>query len=118
VPERSLRQFKLPVGLAPVDDLRAEIDGYMEVLLGHREPPIDNGVMTLMEYANAAYSRAAEITMLIHRHESDGLTSKGSRMYRFRTGELRAFVELAAKAVDLGSRRVTASKMEYDSEYG
>ena len=37
MPERSLRQFKLPVGLAPVDDLRVEIDGYMAVLLGHQE---------------------------------------------------------------------------------
>jgi len=98
--------------------MRDEIDEFMEVLMGREQPPIDNGPLTLMEYANAAYSRGMEITMLIQRSEVDGFTSKGSRLYRFRTGELRAFVELTAKAIDLGSRRVTNAKMMYDQEYG
>ncbi len=116
--KKSLRQLRLPSGLAKVDELRDELDDFMDVLMGRVDPPIDNGPMTLMEFANAAYSRAVEITMLIQRGEADGFVQKNSAHYRFRTGELRNFVELATKAIDLGSRRVTASKMAYEQEYG
>lgn len=98
--------------------MRQEIDEYLSVLLGREEPPIDNGEMTLLEYANAVYSRAMELTMLLQRAESNGTILKGSRPYKFRTGELRTFTELAAKAVDLGSRRITAAQMEYSMAHG
>jgi hypothetical protein len=98
--------------------MQAELDGYLSVLLGHEDPPIDNGVMTLLEYANAVYSRAMELTMLLQRAESRGSVLKNSRPYKFRTGELRSFTDLAAKAIDLGSRRVTAAQMEYDQMHG
>jgi hypothetical protein len=108
----------LPPGIATVDTLRAEIDGYLEVLLGRVEPPISNGPLTLMEYANAVYSRGVEITMLIQRGEAKGHVAKHSDHYKFRTGELRNFVELARGAIDLGSRRLTAAKMSHDLQYG
>lgn len=98
--------------------MRDEVDGFMDVLMGRETPPVDNGPLALMEFANAAYSRVMEMTMLIQRAESDGLVAKGSKLYWFRTGELRNFLELASKAVDLGSRRVTAARMAYDQEYG
>lgn len=98
--------------------MRQEIDQYVAVLLGHESAPIENGVMTMLEYSNAVYSRAAEITILIQRAEADGVVPKNSRMYRFRTGELRTFLELATKAIDLGSRRVTAAQMEYSMAHG
>jgi hypothetical protein len=94
--------------------MREELDEYTSVLLGREEPPISNGVLTLMEYANAVYSRGMELTMKIQRAEADGTVLKGSKFYKFRTGELRSFVEMAAKAIELGSRRVTAAKMESD----
>lgn len=86
--------------------------------MGRVEPPIDNGPLSLMEYANAVYRRAVEITILLQRAEADGHVTKGSKLYRFRTGELRNFVELASKAIDLGSRRITVARMNYDEAYG
>lgn len=117
-PMKSLRQFPLASGIAGVESLRDELDEYTDVLMGRVEPPIDNGPLSLMEYANAVYSRAVEITILLQRAEADGHVTKGSKLYRFRTGELRNFVELASKAIDLGSRRITAARMNYDEAYG
>lgn len=86
--------------------------------MGREDPPIDNGEMTLLEYANAVFSRAMEITILLQRAESDGHVLKGSKHYKFRTGELRSFTELAQRAIDLGSRRITAAQMEYSMQGG
>lgn len=105
-------------GIPPLSVMRDELDEYTQVLLGRVEPPIENGEMTLMEYANAVYSRAMEMTMLIQRAEADGQIMKGSKHYRFRTGELRTFTELALRSIDLGSRRVTVARMEYDLAHG
>lgn len=90
----------------------------MATLMGREEPPIDNGEMTLLEYANAVFSRGMEITMLLQRAESDGVILKGSKHYKFRTGELRTFTEMAQRAIDLGSRRLTAAQMEYSMQHG
>lgn len=105
-------------GVLSLSELRSEIDGYVQVLMGREEPPIDNGEMTLMEYANAVYSRAMEITMMLQRAESDGHVLKGSKHYKFRTGELRTFTEMALRAIDLGSRRVTWAQLEYSMQHG
>lgn len=98
--------------------MRIELDEYTEVLMGRSEPPIENGELTLMEYANAVYSRAMELTMMIQRAESDGHVLKGSKYYKFRTGELRTFTEMAMRAIDLGSRRVTWAQQEYSMHHG
>ena len=44
--------------------------------MGRVELPIDNGPLSLMEYANAVYSRAVEIT-IFQRAEADGHVTKG-----------------------------------------
>lgn len=98
--------------------MRDELDEYTSVLLGHSDPPVQPGPMALMEYANAVYSRAMELTMLLQRAEADGVVMKGTKTYRFRTGELRTFTEMAAKAIDLGSRRITMAKLEADLAHG
>lgn len=79
----------------------------MDVILGRIDPPFDAGVMTLMEYANVVLARLTEIEIAILRDESNGSILKGTRIYKFRTGELRTAQELFAKTQDLGSRRVT-----------
>jgi hypothetical protein len=84
------------------------------VLLGRVDPPIDVGVGTLAEVANAYYSRAAEITMKMQQAEAEGLIMRGSRGYRFRTGPLRTFMEMAGKAYELGSRRITLEQIRVD----
>lgn len=96
--------------------MRAELDEMTDVMLGREPMPIDNGVLSLMEVATAYYARASEITNDLHRAETDGTIMKGSKGYKFRTGELRQFMQMAKVHIDLGSRRVTAAKLEFDME--
>ena len=113
-----IRSVRVNSGLPAITEIRAELDEYTEVLLGRTPPPIDNDEMTMMEYANAVYSRAMELTMMIQRAESDGAVLKNSKYYRFRTGELRSFTELAARCIELGSRRVTWAQIDYNMTHG
>jgi hypothetical protein len=94
-----------------------ELEDMRDVLLGHEPSPVDRGILTLMEVADAYYGRAREIEQMILRAEADGQVTKGSRTYRFRTGELRAFIEMCAHAAELGSRRLTAAKLEYEMRH-
>lgn len=102
-----VRMFEIAGGLK-LGDLKDELDEYLDVLMGRADPPVDAGIMTLMEVAEAYHARACEIEMNILRAEQEGRVSKGDPFYRFRTGQLRSFLELCKRAVDLGSRRLTA----------
>lgn len=107
----SVRAFHVGAGF----DLRRmseELTGYMDILLGREEPPVDKGVMTLMEVAEAYHARAKEMEMEILEMESTGAVLKGGAVYKFRTGKLRSFIEAASKTIDLGSRRVTNAQYE------
>jgi hypothetical protein len=112
----SLRPFHLLPG-GTLQQWYDELDDMREVLLGHIQPPIANGILTMMEVADAYYGRAKEIEQVILRAEAEGQVTKGSRTYRFRTGELRSFIEMAARAAELGSRRLTAAKLEYEMRH-
>ena len=104
-----VRYFKIGEGY-DLDQMKRELDDYMDVLLGRQDPPIDVGVMTLMEVAEAYHARACEIEMELKEMEAEGVIMKGTRLYHFRTGKLRTFIELTNKTIDLGSRRVTWEK--------
>lgn len=101
-----------------IEDLRDEVYEYLDVLMGREPMPIDNGILTLMEVADAYYSRAKEIEMMILAGENDGDIAKGSNLYKFRTGELRSFIDIAKARTELGSRRVTAAKVEAEAAPG
>jgi hypothetical protein len=92
--------------------MRAEITDMTEVLLGRVPPPINVGVPTLMEVAEAYHARACEMEMAIHEAETEGAVIRGSRTYKFRTGQLRTFQEMCKRAIDLGSRRITVMQTE------
>lgn len=92
--------------------MKAELDDYVDMLLGRVDPPVDMGVMTLMELAEAAHARAREMEMDLLDKESEGIILKGTAAYHFRTGKLRSFIELSKRTIDLGSRRVTYWKEE------
>lgn len=94
--------------------MKHEIEGYVDVLLGRKTPPTDNGILTLMECAEAFHARAKEIEMEILEMEAEGAVIKGSRPYKFRVGYLRSFIELASKTIELGSRRVTHRRLELE----
>lgn len=108
-----LRNIRIGVGLPPVVELQAELDEYMDVLIGREDSPV-RGVMGLLETADIYYARASELTAMIQRGEADGSIPKGSEYTKFRTGELRTFRELAGRAADLGSRRLTALGTEVE----
>jgi hypothetical protein len=112
-----LRDVPLKAGLPPLEELRDELEEYRDVLMGRKPPPIDADYLTLMEVADAYYSRACEIQMLIMEAEREGGAFKGSSYYKFRTGELRTFLEMTKRAADLGSRRLTQAKMLYEMDH-
>lgn len=107
-----LRQFEVGAGLPNCFKLQCELQDMMDVLLGRNDPPIQSGVSTLMEVADAYFARGSEIAMQILAAVRDGRLSKGSAHDRFRTGELRHFLEVAKKAAELGSRRITVRQIE------
>lgn len=114
-PKKALRDAGLVgEGIYAVPKLRHEMDQMLDVLMGRVDPPVSHGVLTLMEVADAYFARAKEMTIHIHRMEADGEVKKGDPLYRFRTGELRDFMELAKEAADLGSRRLTKESLMFE----
>lgn len=108
-----VRNIGVGAGLPHVEELQEELDDYTDVLMGRRDAPVQ-GALALMETADIYYARATEINALIQRGEADGSIAKGSVYTKFRTGELRSFRELASKAAELGSRRLTALVTELE----
>lgn len=106
-----VRYFQLGAGFDLVK-VKAEILEMTEVILGRIEPPIDRGIMTLQEVAEAYYARAKEIEMHLLDLENEGAILRGSGPYKFRTGRLRSFIEMCDKAQATGSRRITYVELE------
>lgn len=107
-------EFVVGAGLPDVDTIREELDEYRDILLERVPLPVENGIMGLMEVADAIYARAREIEQLIHRAELDGRAPRNGAYYKLRTGELRSFLEMAKSRVELGSRRVTVARLEWE----
>ncbi len=101
-------------GLPDVDDLWAELQGYVDVILGREPAPVEfPAYLALAEIATAYYCRGQEIDMLIHAAEREGVVMRGSPLYKFRTGELRSFLDLSKRAAELGSRRLTQEQLMF-----
>lgn len=110
-----LRTIKLGEGIPNLTTVAAELQDMVDVLLGREDPPIPAArVESLAEVASAYYARGQEINMMILEGERLGSVPRGSGAYKFRTGELRSFIELARNAFEMGSRRITVAKMEFD----
>jgi len=105
---KRLTVVDLPQGL-PEDpnEVFDELEEYIAILLGHVDPPIDSPYLALQEVATAFLSRAYELSILIHRGESDGSIKRGSKYAMFRTRSLRDFIEMCRKLTELGSRRLS-----------
>lgn len=112
----TLRAVPMGVGIPNISKMSSELLDMTDVLMGRVPPPVDVGHLTLMEVADAYFARASEMTMLIQKSEREGFTARGTALYHFRTGELRTFMEMAKKAADLGSRRLTAEQLHYEME--
>jgi hypothetical protein len=116
---RRLTDVEVLEGLPPVEELHDELLGYTEIILGRADPPTEiNGFyLDLMEVAAAYYARAKEIDMLIHWEEQNRRVIRGSAYYKFRTGQLRSFIEMAKMMADLGSRRLSQEKLLSEQRY-
>lgn len=100
-----------------VDVLMDELLLYTDVLLGRTTPPVASPYLDLCEVATAYYARAQEIDMMIHNLERQRVVIRGHPLYQFRTGSLRAFIEMSKKLADLGSRRLTQEVLLNDQRY-
>lgn len=110
-PVHMVRAFRVGEGF-DLHALKSELHDYTDMLLGRVDPPFDHGIMTLMELAETCHARAREIEMDFLEKEAEGIILKDSMPYKFRTGQLRSFIELAKRSIDVGSRRITYWKEE------
>lgn len=111
-----LRAVRLGEGMPSIPKMEEEIIDMTNVLLGRADAPINHGTMSLMEVADSYFARASEMTMLLQQAEREGTITRGSAHYKFRTGELRTFMEMAKRAADLGSRRLTDEQLQLERE--
>jgi hypothetical protein len=114
----AIKAIKVGHELRNLDQVRNEIQEYIDVLFGRKPAPLEDGIDTLLELATAYYSRAKEIEAKLHQLESNGVILKGSKHYKYRTGELRSYLELLKAQVDLGSRRITIARLEQEQDEG
>jgi len=112
-----VRDIELGSGLPSAEELSDELEGYVDVLMGRVPPPIDAGHLTLQEVADAYFARASEIQMQILKLEREGGVFKGHSYYKFRTGELRTFLEMSKRASELGSRRLTQARLLHEMSH-
>jgi len=112
-----LTEVPTQYGLPSVEELWKEIHGYVDILLGRTDSPVNSPYLAMGEVATTYYSRAQEIDMLIHVAEREGIVMRGSPFYKFRTGELRSFIELSRKCAELGSRRLTQEQLLHAQRY-
>ena len=96
--------------------MRAELEEMKDVLMGRTEPPVNLGLHTLQEVADAYYARAGEWTIEILKAEVDGNITSTSSLSKFRKGECRTFMEIAKRAAELGSRRITWEQLRWEQE--
>jgi hypothetical protein len=111
-----VREFRLGSGMPSPSVIREELEEYRDVLMGRLDPPIDRGVMTLMEVANGYFSRACELEQMILQAKAEGWLPKDQGYESLRTQEIRSFKELAKGATELGSRRITWEQHRYKQE--
>lgn len=114
---RRLTEVGVGEGLPDIERLYDELLSYTDVLLGRTDPDVQSPYLTLMEISSAYYARALEIEMMIHTEEQARRVVRGSPLNKFRTGQLRSFIEMAKRMADLGSRRLTQETLLNDQRY-
>ena len=108
---QTLTNVLTKLGLPTIAEMEAEMDEMVDVLMGRVPSPIESPYLAMQEVATAYYARGQEWDILIHRGELEGEIRRGSAYYKFRTGQLRSFLELAKKCAELGSRRLSQEQL-------
>lgn len=101
----------LPAGLGSYEEIIDELLGYVDILKGLADSPVNSPYLTLMEVSTAYLSRAYEIEMLIFVGEHNGSIERGDMLYKLRTGPLDSFISMARKMAELGSRRLSQEQL-------
>ena len=114
---KKLTDVPTDVGIGTVEELYEELQGYWDILLGRELPPVESPYLSLQEVSTAYYSRGMEIHAHILEGERARKVIRGSDLNKFRTGYLRDFCEVAKRAADLGSRRMTQEQLLHDQRY-
>ena len=90
--------------MVTIRNFENEIEAYTDVLFGRTESPVEAGVSSLYEIAVAYYARAKEIEMYCKKFESGIDIGKTKHpLYKFRTGQLNAFIEMVKEIAKLGT---------------
>lgn len=110
---RPLNEVPVLAGLGSPDEIMAELLDMTDVVLGRKNPPVDNGVMTRHEVCLAYHARVTEIEVLIYEWERKGKVIKGSEYYNLRTKQVRAMLEMLKTQVQAGSRALTHEQFLY-----
>ena len=84
-----MQKFPLKKGLSSAQELHEEINNYIDVLMGHINPPIADGVDTLFEVSSTYLARAKEIEIKLLERERNTKVEPGDELKKFRTGEVR-----------------------------
>jgi hypothetical protein len=107
-----MQKFPVKKGLSSAEELHIEFSEYIDVLMGHINPPIADGVDTLFEVSSTYLARAKEIEIKLLERERASKIDTSDELKKFRTGELRSFIELCKSAQNQGSRRITVALSE------
>lgn len=108
---RTLNEIKVGYGLAEIEELSKEINSYYDVLLGREEVDNPHKYSYIVEVATAYYVRAKEIETAIHKLEREQIIAKNTPYYKFRTGELRSFIEACSKSISYGLAKIEERKL-------
>lgn len=111
----AVREFPIPEGIPSISIMVEELQDMTDVLLGRQRSPINEGIATLMEVADAYFGRASEMTIMILALEREGKVRRGDALYKFRTGELRTFMDMSKRMCETGSRRITTQQIHQDA---
>ncbi len=104
------------VVLPDVNDWADELE-QMELVLMLKLPlPVDDPRVGLLVTAGSYHTRASSMKRTIQRLEREGTISRSHDLVKFRTGELRTFMEMASKVFDSASRALTAAKLAFDEK--
>lgn len=113
-----VRSFHINSGLPTPAAILQELSDMRDVLQGREDPPLEMGILTLMETAEGYFSRACALEQEIYTAVRQGkLVGKTKTEYSsIRTQELRSFKEMAKSAAELGSRRLTFENLRFQQE--
>lgn len=104
---RPMTEVPVMAGLGTIDEVMDELLEMAAVVLGRKNPPIDNGVMTRHEVCLAYHARVTEIEILIHEYERKVKPIKGDPWSLLRTKQVRSMLEMLKTQVQAGSRALT-----------